>query len=351
MSRQDGGRRPRRSSRPRLCTSLLVRHQKRFGSACSSRPAPPTPAARSTRRSRRTRPASTWWPCRTTRTSGGSSTPGRCCRTWVPGRSACASCPTSPASRCARRRCSPRRRRRSTCSPAVGSSSGSGRARSGTRSRRWGRRAGVRASRSTRSRRRSTSCERGGAASGRSASRASTTGWTARSPARHPRIPIGLWIGAYQPRMLRLTGRLGDGWLPSLGYLDLEDAADRHRTIDEAAKRAGRDPSEVRRILNAGVDGAAGGGWADQLDGPGDPITASTRSSSASTTTTRSASSGGWGRRSLPRCASGWADRGSRPPRRPRAARAAARPPPTAAASGRRARRTRVRARSTARPS
>ena len=50
--------------------------------------------------------------------------------------------------------------------------------------------------------------------------------------------------------MLRLTGRLGDGWLPSLGYLDLEDAADSHRTIDEAARRAGRDPSEVRRILN-----------------------------------------------------------------------------------------------------
>jgi alkanesulfonate monooxygenase SsuD/methylene tetrahydromethanopterin reductase-like flavin-dependent oxidoreductase (luciferase family) len=64
--------------------------------------------------------------------------------------------------------------------------------------------------------------------------------------------------------MLRLTGRLGDGWLPSLGYLDLDDAHPSHRAIDEAAERAGRDPGAVRRVLNAGVDGPAGG-WADQL--------------------------------------------------------------------------------------
>jgi alkanesulfonate monooxygenase SsuD/methylene tetrahydromethanopterin reductase-like flavin-dependent oxidoreductase (luciferase family) len=83
-------------------------------------------------------------------------------------------------------------------------------------------------------------------------------------PGPPPAHPIGLWIGAYQPRMLRLTGRLGDGWLPSLGYLDLKDVADRHRTIDEAAKRAGRDPTEVRRILNAGVTGPQEG-WAEQL--------------------------------------------------------------------------------------
>src|SRR5216683_1514565 len=30
---------------------------------------------------------------------------------------------------------------------------------------------------------------------------------------------IGIWIGAYKPRILKLTGRVGDGWLPSLGYL------------------------------------------------------------------------------------------------------------------------------------
>ena len=36
-------------------------------------------------------------------------------------------------------------------------------------------------------------------------------------PGPQPSHPIGIWIGAYGPRMLRLTGRLGDGWLPSLG--------------------------------------------------------------------------------------------------------------------------------------
>lgn len=85
-------------------------------------------------------------------------------------------------------------------------------------------------------------------------------------PGPPPAHPIGLWIGAYKPRMLRLTGRLGDGWLPTVGYLDLADAQASHRVIDEAAKRAGRDPGEVRRVLNAGVDGPASS-WADQLAG------------------------------------------------------------------------------------
>jgi alkanesulfonate monooxygenase SsuD/methylene tetrahydromethanopterin reductase-like flavin-dependent oxidoreductase (luciferase family) len=36
-----------------------------------------------------------------------------------------------------------------------------------------------------------------------------------RGPAPAHHIPI--WLGAYRPRMLRLTGRKADGWLPSLG--------------------------------------------------------------------------------------------------------------------------------------
>src|ERR671921_3000703 len=34
----------------------------------------------------------------------------------------------------------------------------------------------------------------------------------------HPVHPIGIWVGAYGPRMLNLIGRLADGWVPSLGY-------------------------------------------------------------------------------------------------------------------------------------
>lgn len=72
-----------------------------------------------------------------------------------------------------------------------------------------------------------------------------------RGPA--PAHDIGIWVGAYKPRMLRLTGRKADGWLPSLGYVeDLRDLETMNRTIDEAAVAAGRAPSAVRRLLNIG---------------------------------------------------------------------------------------------------
>jgi alkanesulfonate monooxygenase SsuD/methylene tetrahydromethanopterin reductase-like flavin-dependent oxidoreductase (luciferase family) len=75
-------------------------------------------------------------------------------------------------------------------------------------------------------------------------------------PGPEPAHRVGLWIGAYKPRMLRLTGRLGDGWLPSVGghYLAEDDVADRQRTIDEAAKRAGRDPADITRAANVGLE-------------------------------------------------------------------------------------------------
>ncbi|QDB80556.1 LLM class flavin-dependent oxidoreductase [Georgenia wutianyii] len=72
-----------------------------------------------------------------------------------------------------------------------------------------------------------------------------------RGPA--PAHGIGLWVGAYKPRMLRLTGRRADGWLPSLAYLSgLEDLTAGNAVIDEAATAAGRDPRAVRRLLNIG---------------------------------------------------------------------------------------------------
>jgi alkanesulfonate monooxygenase SsuD/methylene tetrahydromethanopterin reductase-like flavin-dependent oxidoreductase (luciferase family)/iron-sulfur cluster repair protein YtfE (RIC family) len=69
-----------------------------------------------------------------------------------------------------------------------------------------------------------------------------------RGPA--PLHDIGIWLGAYKPRMLNLTGRKADGWLPSLSYLNEGDLAAGNRAIDEAAAEAGRDPSEIRRLLN-----------------------------------------------------------------------------------------------------
>ena len=75
-----------------------------------------------------------------------------------------------------------------------------------------------------------------------------------------PTHPIGIWIGAYKPRMLRLTGRLADGWLPSMGYAGPSELPAMNATIDEAARRVGRDPSAVRRLYN--VDPSVG---AEQL--------------------------------------------------------------------------------------
>ncbi|MHB8133120.1 MAG: LLM class flavin-dependent oxidoreductase [Anaerolineaceae bacterium] len=65
-----------------------------------------------------------------------------------------------------------------------------------------------------------------------------------------PAHPIGLWIGAYGPKMLSLTGRLGDGWVPSSSYAAPEKLLEMQKRIDEAAEIAGRDPASIRRIYN-----------------------------------------------------------------------------------------------------
>ncbi|HEX5728340.1 LLM class flavin-dependent oxidoreductase [Microbacterium sp.] len=67
-----------------------------------------------------------------------------------------------------------------------------------------------------------------------------------------PAHDIPIWIGAYKPRMLSLTGRKGDGWLPSLGHLEPGDLGRGNLAIDEAATSAGRDPRDIRRLLNVG---------------------------------------------------------------------------------------------------
>jgi FAD/FMN-containing dehydrogenase len=69
-----------------------------------------------------------------------------------------------------------------------------------------------------------------------------------RGPAPAHEIPI--WIGALKPRMLRLTGRKADGWLPSLGYLQPAEINSHQERIDDAARGVGRNPAEVRRLLN-----------------------------------------------------------------------------------------------------
>jgi alkanesulfonate monooxygenase SsuD/methylene tetrahydromethanopterin reductase-like flavin-dependent oxidoreductase (luciferase family) len=61
---------------------------------------------------------------------------------------------------------------------------------------------------------------------------------------------VQIWLGALKPRMLRLTGRLADGWLPSLGYVTPDDLPRMNAAIDEAADVGGRAPQAIRRMLN-----------------------------------------------------------------------------------------------------
>jgi alkanesulfonate monooxygenase SsuD/methylene tetrahydromethanopterin reductase-like flavin-dependent oxidoreductase (luciferase family) len=74
-----------------------------------------------------------------------------------------------------------------------------------------------------------------------------------------PAHDVPIWLGVLGPRMLRLAGEKADGWLPSLPYLKPGDLERGNAIIDEAAAAAGRDPREIRRLLNippeaAGVD-------------------------------------------------------------------------------------------------
>ena len=89
----------------------------------------------------------------------------------------------------------------------------------------------------------------------------------ARGPA--PAHEVEIWVGAGMPRMLRLVGRMADGWsVPIRLFLPggPPTLAEPNSSIDEAAAAAGRDPSAVRRILTfPGRFARSRGGL---LDGP-----------------------------------------------------------------------------------
>jgi alkanesulfonate monooxygenase SsuD/methylene tetrahydromethanopterin reductase-like flavin-dependent oxidoreductase (luciferase family) len=74
-----------------------------------------------------------------------------------------------------------------------------------------------------------------------------------------PASPVPIWLGSNGPRMLAVTGRSSDGWVSPLStYVGPAAVPPRQQPIDDAARSAGRDPADVRRIYNVvGMIGAA----------------------------------------------------------------------------------------------
>jgi hypothetical protein len=63
--------------------------------------------------------------------------------------------------------------------------------------------------------------------------------------------------------MLDLVGRKADGWWPTLAAMDRDGLIAGNAAIDEAALKAGRQPADIRRLLN--VTGASAATGVDEL--------------------------------------------------------------------------------------
>lgn len=68
-----------------------------------------------------------------------------------------------------------------------------------------------------------------------------------------PSTPIPIWLGTFGPRALEVTGRLADGWIPSLGHVAPADIPAMLGRVRTAAVAAGRSPDAVRPIFNVPV--------------------------------------------------------------------------------------------------
>lgn len=77
-----------------------------------------------------------------------------------------------------------------------------------------------------------------------------------------------IWVAAHGPRMLRLTGRYGDGWYPTIPMIPDQCAA-KLATIQDAAANAGRNPMAITPGFSMFYAAAASESEAEQLlDGP-----------------------------------------------------------------------------------
>jgi alkanesulfonate monooxygenase SsuD/methylene tetrahydromethanopterin reductase-like flavin-dependent oxidoreductase (luciferase family) len=68
-----------------------------------------------------------------------------------------------------------------------------------------------------------------------------------------PTHHIPIWLGTFGNRALALTGRLADGWIPSLGYAHPEQIPEMRERVQAGARAAGRDPDELTYAYNLDV--------------------------------------------------------------------------------------------------
>lgn len=68
-----------------------------------------------------------------------------------------------------------------------------------------------------------------------------------------PARDIPIWLGTFGPRALAVTGRVADGWIPSLELAPPEQAVRMRDAIFAAARAAGRDPESITCAYNLEV--------------------------------------------------------------------------------------------------
>ncbi len=89
--------------------------------------------------------------------------------------------------------------------------------------------------------------------------------WVGLKPVQRPRPPV--YLSAFTPAALRRVGRRADGWQPVATvphgvHVELMNA--HRRTIEDAARQAGRDPSGIHALVRINV--AAGTGIGQVAD-------------------------------------------------------------------------------------
>ncbi|MFN2519188.1 MAG: LLM class flavin-dependent oxidoreductase [Jatrophihabitantaceae bacterium] len=68
-----------------------------------------------------------------------------------------------------------------------------------------------------------------------------------------PARTIPIWLGTFGPRALAVTGRLADGWIPSLGHAPPARIPEMRLRISDAALAVGRRADAVRCVYNVPV--------------------------------------------------------------------------------------------------